>query len=95
MKAFPLSLAFGSALWLCAGFAIGQADAARNFPSKPIRIIVGYSVGGGNDIIARIVAQKMAENLGQAVVIENKPGAASIIAAESVAKSPPDGHTLS
>jgi tripartite-type tricarboxylate transporter receptor subunit TctC len=71
-----------------------QQDAARNFPSRPLRIVVGYSVGGGNDIIARIVAQKLGENLGQSVVVENKPGVASIIAAEYVAKSPPDGYTL-
>ena len=94
MGSFTRSLIFVVALGLCAGSALGQVDAARGFPSKPIRIIVGYSVGGGNDIIARIVAQKMADNLGQAVVIENKPGAASIIAAEYVAKSAPDGHTL-
>lgn len=87
-------LPFGVALALYAATSFGQVDAARNFPSKPIRIIVGYSVGGGNDIIARIVAQKMADHLGQAVLIENKPGAASIIAAEYVAKAAPDGHTL-
>jgi tripartite-type tricarboxylate transporter receptor subunit TctC len=64
------------------------------YPVKPIRIIVGYSAGGGNDIIARVVATKMAESLGQPVVIENKPGAQSIIAAEYVAKSAPDGYTI-
>lgn len=94
MGSITRSLTCGVALWLCAGSILGQVDAARGFPTKPVRIIVGYSVGGGNDIIARIVAQKMADHLGQAVVIENKPGAASIIAAEYVAKSAPDGHTL-
>ena len=64
------------------------------FPAKPVRIVVGYSAGGGNDVIMRIVAQKLGENLGQPVVIDNKPGAASIIAAEHVAKSAPDGYTL-
>ena len=68
--------------------------AAPAFPVKPVRIIVGYSAGGGNDVIMRIVAQKLGEHLGQPVVVENKPGAASIIAAEYVAKSPPDGYTL-
>ena len=66
----------------------------QTFPAKPVRIIVGYSAGGGNDVIMRIVAQKLGENLGQPVVIENKPGAASIIAADYVAKSTPDGYTL-
>ena len=64
------------------------------FPAKPVRVIVGYSAGGGNDVIMRIVGQKLGENLGQPVVIDNKPGAASIIAAEYVAKSAPDGYTL-
>ncbi len=94
MGSITRSLIFAAALGPGAGSTLAQVDAARGFPSKPIRIIVGYSVGGGNDIIARIVAQKMADHLGQAVVIENKPGAASIIAAEYVAKSAPDGHTL-
>ena len=71
----------------------GQA-AAQTFPVKPVRVIVGYAAGGGNDVIMRIVGQKLAENLGQPVVIENKPGAASIIAADYVAKAPPDGYTL-
>ena len=76
-------------------FVVSAGSAwAQAFPSKPIRIIVGYSAGGGNDIIARIVAQKLGDNLGQPVLIENKPGAASIIAAEYVAKSPADGYTI-
>ena len=66
----------------------------QTFPAKPVRIVVGYSAGGGNDVIMRIVGQKLGENLGQPVVIDNKPGAASIIAAEHVAKSAPDGYTL-
>jgi tripartite-type tricarboxylate transporter receptor subunit TctC len=73
---------------------LAGAAAAQPFPAKPIRIIVGYTAGGGNDIIARVVAAKMAEGLGQSVLIENRAGAQSIIAAEYVAKSPPDGYTL-
>ncbi|MBI4293814.1 MAG: tripartite tricarboxylate transporter substrate binding protein [Betaproteobacteria bacterium] len=73
---------------------LAQDDPARNFPNKPIRIIVGYSAGGGNDIVARVVSAKMAEGLGQPVIIENKPGAQSILAAEYVAKSAPDGYTI-
>ena len=64
------------------------------YPSKPIRIVVGYSAGGGNDLIVRVLAPKMSEGLGQPIVVENKPGAQSIVAAETVAKAAPDGYTL-
>jgi tripartite-type tricarboxylate transporter receptor subunit TctC len=67
---------------------------AQAYPSKPIRIVVGFPPGGGNDIIARMVGAKMQESWGQPVVIDNKVGANSIIAAEFVAKSAPDGYTL-
>jgi len=67
---------------------------AQTYPSKPIRMVVGFPPGGGNDIIARMVGAKMQENWGQPVVIDNKPGANSIIAAEFVAKSAADGYTL-
>src|SRR5258705_3894520 len=67
---------------------------AQTYPSKPIRIVVGFPPGGGNDIIARMVGAKMQESWGQPVVIDNKPGANSIIAAEFVAKSTADGYTL-
>jgi len=72
--------------------AFGQAQ--ENFPTKPIRIIVGFAAGGGNDIIVRVLAPKMGEGLGQPVIIENRPGAQNIIAAEYVAKAAPDGYTL-
>ena len=79
---------------LLSATAQAQDDPAKNFPNKPIRLIVGYSAGGGNDIVARVVGAKMADGLGQSVIIENKPGAQSILAAEYVAKAAPDGYTI-
>lgn len=73
---------------------LAQDDPVRNFPHKRIRVIVGYSAGGGTDIIARIVSGKISEGLGQPVIVENKPGAQSIMAAEYVMKSAPDGYTV-
>jgi len=77
------------AMCAAAASALGQS-----YPSKPIRLVVGFPPGGGNDIIARMVGAKMQEGWGQPVVIDNKPGANSIIATEFVAKSAPDGYTL-
>lgn len=73
--------------------ALGQEDPTR-YPTKPIRLVVGFAAGGGNDIIARVYGQKLSESLGQPVIIENKPGGGAIVATEYVAKSPPDGYTL-
>jgi tripartite-type tricarboxylate transporter receptor subunit TctC len=78
---------------LCALAFFGAAQ-AQDYPSKPIRIVVGYAAGGGNDIIVRVMQPEMQKGLGQPVIVENKPGAQSIIAAESVARSAPDGYTL-
>lgn len=69
-------------------------DAAKGFPDKPIRVIVGYAPGGANDLVARVLGQKLAENLGQPVVVENKVGASGSIAAAFAAKANPDGYTL-
>jgi tripartite-type tricarboxylate transporter receptor subunit TctC len=79
---------------LGAAALVAASAAAQDYPTKPLRIIVGYTTGGGNDLIARLLAPKMSESLGQPVIIENRPGAQSIIAAELVAKAPPDGYTL-
>jgi tripartite-type tricarboxylate transporter receptor subunit TctC len=70
------------------------AGMAQVYPSKPVRLVVGYSAGGGNDMIARIVAERLQVMLGQPFIIDNKPGNQSMIAAEFVAKAPPDGYTL-
>jgi tripartite-type tricarboxylate transporter receptor subunit TctC len=64
------------------------------YPNKPIRIVVGFAAGGGNDIFARVVGQKLGEIIGQSVIIENKPGAGARLAAEYVAREAPDGYTL-
>ncbi|MGH8668551.1 MAG: tripartite tricarboxylate transporter substrate binding protein [Burkholderiales bacterium] len=68
--------------------------AAQGYPSKPIRLLVGFSPGGAPDIIARMLGAKMQEGLGQAIIIENRPGASGNIAADATAKSSPDGYTL-
>ena len=72
-----------------------RADAdARNFPNRAVRIIVPFPAGGPSDIVARVIGQKMSEDWGQPVVIENRPGANTIIGAQAAAKSAPDGYTL-
>jgi len=81
-----------AALWLL--FFAASTCAQEPYPGKPVRIIVGYSAGGGNDLIVRVMAPRLSEGLGQPVIIENKPGAQAIIACEYVAKASPDGYTL-
>jgi tripartite-type tricarboxylate transporter receptor subunit TctC len=67
---------------------------AQTYPARPVRIIVGFPAGGGADIYARLMGQWLSERLGQAFVIENRPGAGGTIAVDSVVRSPPDGYTL-
>ena len=78
---------------LVPGTALAQESAA-NFPSKPIRIIVGFAPGGSTDIAARLIGEKLQAKWGQPVIIENRPGVGGNIAADIVAKSPPDGYTI-
>jgi tripartite-type tricarboxylate transporter receptor subunit TctC len=75
-------------------FGVVHAADEVKYPTRAIHIVVGFTPGGGNDIIARIFGQKLSESLGQPVIIENKPGAGGIIATEYVARSEPDGYTL-
>jgi tripartite-type tricarboxylate transporter receptor subunit TctC len=82
-------VALGSMLALVQG-----SPAAAEYPDKPIRLIVGFVPGGGTDVSARIVAQRLSMILKQQIVIENKPGASGLIAADTVAKAEPDGYTL-
>lgn len=77
----------------CAALAAGTA-AAQDYPSKPIRMVVGFPPGGGTDVVARIITPRLSELLGQSVVIENRPGATGTMAAGQVAKSAPDGYTI-
>jgi len=80
-------------------FALGMGSSAaedlpKQYPERSIKILVGFAAGGGTDVAARIVAQKLTETIGQPVVVENRPGASGMIAAETVAKSGADGYTL-
>lgn len=71
-----------------------KAASAQSWPTKPVRFVVPYGAGGAPDVLSRTLAQKLSERLGQQVIVDNRPGAGGIIAAENVAKSPPDGYSL-
>src|SRR3990172_5945502 len=83
---YALALAFVSMYW--------QGAWAQSYPNKPVRIIVPFGAGGPADIYARFLGQRLQESLGQSFVIDDRPGAGSIIGTDLVAKSPPDGYTL-
>lgn len=82
----------GAAAALCG--AVAAPALAQEYPVKPIRLIVPFPPGGGTDILARVVGQKMSETLGQPVIVENKPGAGGNIGVDLAAKAQPDGHTI-
>ena len=74
--------------------ALSGIARAQTYPTRPVRVIVGYAAGGASDIAARLIGQRLSERLGQSFVVENRPGAASNLATETVVHAPPDGHTL-
>src|SRR3954451_12404859 len=76
------------------GIAMTVAKFAQTYPDRPVTLVVPYPAGGGNDVLARLVAEKMSKPLGQSIVVENRGGAGGTIATRQVAKSPPDGYTL-
>jgi len=92
MRLHALGVVFGLALGAVFGAAESRAQA--KYPDRTVKMLVGFAAGGGTDVIARIVAQKMSEGFGQTVLVENRPGASGMIAAEAVTKSAPDGYTL-
>jgi tripartite-type tricarboxylate transporter receptor subunit TctC len=85
-----LAIALGAVFFVAAG----TANSEPNWPTRPIRIIVGFAAGGSTDVTARLVAQALSERLGQQVIVDNRPGAGGNIGAEAVAKADPDGYTL-
>jgi tripartite-type tricarboxylate transporter receptor subunit TctC len=85
-----LHLAVGTAAFQ----AVSRAARAQSYPSRPVRIVVGYAAGGGTDIVARLMGQWLSERLGQQFVIENRTGAATNIGTEAVVRAPADGYTL-
>src|SRR3954465_9259269 len=82
-------LALGTLALVGAGTALAQA-----WPNRPVKVIVPYATGGPADVYARFLAQRLGDQLGQAFVVENKPGAGAVIGTDQVAKSAPDGYTL-
>jgi len=82
------------AVALIAAAAVTSPASAQPYPNKPIRLIVPYPPGGGNDTFARLIGAKLSERLGQPIVVENRPGAGTMIGTEAAAKAPADGYTL-
>jgi tripartite-type tricarboxylate transporter receptor subunit TctC len=81
-----------AALVAAAGFC--APTCAQAYPNRPIRIVVPYPPGSGTDIVARLLAQKISENWGQQVIVDNKPGAGAIVGVEAIARAAPDGYTI-
>src|SRR5262245_3346803 len=90
----PVRLSLRSIVAACVAILFVSAAAAQDYPSRPVKIVVPYPAGGSNDIIARIVAQKLSERSGQTCLVENRAGAGGNVGAEAVAAAEPDGYTL-
>jgi len=84
----------GSVLFALAAYGLLNCPASAFYPDRIIKIVVPFAPGGGTDVVARTLAQEMARDLGASIIIENKPGAGTIIGTQAVAASPPDGYTL-
>lgn len=83
--------------WIVAGLAglmVAGGAAAQQYPAKAVRLLVGYAPGGGTDIMARVISQKLSEAFGQQFVVDNRPGANANLAAELASRAQPDGYTL-
>lgn len=83
-----------SGLALAAMFGVAGAFAQSAYPSKPIRVIIPFAPGGASDFVARVIQNRLSETLGQQIIVDNRPGAAGVLATELTAHSPPDGYTL-
>jgi tripartite-type tricarboxylate transporter receptor subunit TctC len=93
-KSLSLGLKLAVTLAWAAGMAWHAPGLAQSWPHKPIRMVLGFPPGGPTDLVARVIAQQLSQQLGQMVVVDNKPGAGGNIAAELAAKAPPDGYTI-
>jgi tripartite-type tricarboxylate transporter receptor subunit TctC len=89
-----VSVAIGFYCTIAAGAEVLRSGASQGYPTKPIRMIVPYAPGGGSDIVARIVGQKIADTLAQPIIIDNRPGAAGMLGTDIAANAPADGYTL-
>src|SRR5262249_50141338 len=89
-----LRVGFAASVVIAAQPAGAQGDATANFPNRPIRLIVGFAAGGGNDLFARLVGEKLSDHIGQPVIIWNKPRAGGRIRVEYVKNQPADGYTI-
>src|SRR6187402_3250690 len=89
----PALLRF-AAVFVIASVALALPASAQQYPSRTVRLVVPYAAGGTGDIVARVLADRLAQSLGQSVVVDNRPGASGAIGSKSVASAAPDGHTI-